>query len=119
MEDILDDLYEDPQGEREEEDYPSCPFLREHCSRIHDFVRFDRYKGKPRKNGSITITVDGTLFVVSLNDKTLERSVSTTGHSIAECLEFLDQCVSTRQLHWRQWGNRSNGKGRAVTGMRK
>lgn len=111
MDDMLADLYEDPQGDKEEQDYPSCPFLSEHAPRIHDFVRFDRYKGKPRKTGSLSISVEGTLFVLRINDRDLERSFSATGHNLQECLQFADQCVATRQLHWRYWGNPTdNGK---------
>ena len=44
MTDMLDDLYEEPQGQKEESDYPDCPFLREHCPKLADFIRFDSYK---------------------------------------------------------------------------
>ena len=119
MEDMLDDLYEDSQEIKEESDYPSCPFLLEKATRVHDFIRFDRYKGRPRKNGSLTITSDGTLFIVSVNDKEAERSFSELGHSLAECLEQLDQRIASRAIHWRSWGNRSNGRKKAVTGTQK
>lgn len=119
MEDMLDDLYEEPQGDKEESDYPSCPFLREHAPRVHDFVRFDRYKGKPRKNGKLSISSDGTVFVLSLTDPQRERTFTMVAHNLQEGLESLDQCIATKQLHWRYWGPPTeNGKVKRA-GMKK
>jgi len=119
MTDMVDDLYEDVNPDREEEDYPECPFLRETCPRIHDFIRFDRYKGKPRKNGSFSVTVEGPLWVVRITDKDRERSFSTTGLDLASCLSTLDQLVASRQIHWHYWGNPTNGDVKKKVGMKK
>lgn len=119
MPDMLDDLYEDPQGEKSEEDYPSCPFLRVHSPNINDFVRFDRYKGKPRPNGKISLTADGNRFVLTVTDLEHERSCSISCYGMQDGLEQLEQLVKTRQLHWRYWGNRTAGKKAGKTGTRK
>lgn len=119
MSDMLDDLYEEPQEERSEEDYPSCPFLLEKAPRIHDFLRFDRYKGKPRTPGRLSVTSEGSLWVVSINDQDRRRSFSGTGHTFTEAIEFLDQCIASKQIHWRYWGNPTNGDIKKKTGTKK
>lgn len=104
MSDMVDALYDDGQDERSEEDYPSCPFLLKTAPLVHDFVRFDRYKGKKRQNGKFSVTCQGDLWVVSLTDPDRQRSFSCTGHGTESALATMDSLIETGQVMWRYWG---------------
>lgn len=119
MEDMLDGLYEDPQGDRSEEDYPSCPFLLEKAPRVHDFLRFDKYKGKARTFGSFSFRGDKYGFILTITDKDREQYFPITCDSLQSGLEQLDQLIASKQIHWRGYGNPTeNGKPKKV-GMKK
>lgn len=107
MPDILDSLYDDGQDNRSEEDYPVCPFLLETAPLIHDFVRFDRYKGKKRQNGKFTVTCEGNLWVVSITDPDRQRSFGCTGNDTTQALATMDNLIETGQVMWRYWGKES------------
>ncbi|GAG73761.1 unnamed protein product [marine sediment metagenome] len=119
MADMLDDLYEDPQGDKSEEDYPSCPFLLKHAPLLHDFIRFDRYKGKPRKNGKVSFGCDGSHFVLSITDSDRQRSFTISCLGVQEGLQAIDQMISTKQIHWRNWGNPTPDEKPRKTGAKK
>lgn len=116
MTDMLDDLYEEPQGQKEESDYPDCPFLREHCPKLADFIRFDSYKGKQRTCGKISFTSDGTIYLLTMTDPNQQRYFTVICHNIREGLELMDQHIATRQCHWRSYANPTSGKAKRKTG---
>lgn len=118
-EDMLADLIAGRQEPKGEDEYPSCPFLRENAPLLHDFLRFDSYLGKPRTPGRLAFTADGNLFVLSITDKDYERSFSVMGYNLAECLATIEQCIATRQVHWRYWGKNGSAAGRTRRAGRK
>lgn len=111
MKDVLSKLLADRQEPLNEEDYPECPFLREHSPLLHDLCRFDRYEGKSRSPCKLTVSTDNGLWVVSLTDPDPQRSFGCTGPDFVGGLESLEQMITTGQAHWRYWGKR-NGKTR-------
>lgn len=119
MDDMLDDLFEDGQAPKEEHEFPCCPFLREKCPRVHDFLRYPVWKGRARAPGKVSITTDRDLWIVSLTDVDHSRSFSTTSSCSVSALEFLDQLIATKQVHWRYWGNPTSGGKRKATGIKK
>jgi hypothetical protein len=118
MDDMLDDLFEDSQEPKEEHEFPCCPFLRERCSRIHDFLRFSVWKGRPRTPGKLSVTTDRDLWILSITDLDRSRSFTITGTDFVQCLESLDQCIATKQVRWRYWGNPTKGGAKKRTGTK-
>lgn len=104
MTDIIDALYDDGQDNRSEEDYPIDAFLQEKAPLLHDFVRFDRYKGKRRANGKFTVTCQENLWVLSITDPDRSRSFSCTGLDFVSALATMDQLIQSGQVAWRYWG---------------
>lgn len=119
MDDILDSLYEDSQDPKEEHEFPCCPFLRETCPRVHDFVRYPVWKGHSRTPGKVSVSTDNGLWLVSLTDVDHSRSVSVTGSDFVQGLATLDQLISSKQLHWRYWGNPTRKGGKKATGTKR
>jgi len=117
--DMLDDLYEDPQDPKEEHEFPCCPFLQERCARVHDFLRFSIWKGRRRKPGKVSITTDNGLWIVSITDVDYRRSSTVTGNDSLQCLETLDQLICTKQLYWRYWGNEDPQKSKVKIGTKR
>ena len=109
MADILDALYDDGKNNRSEEDYPFDSLLSKTAPLLHDFIRFDRYKGQQRQPGKITITTEGNLWSVTITDPDRQRSFACHGPDVPAALATMDNLIESGQVAWRYWGKKGGG----------
>jgi len=81
------------------------PVICEHLG--HDF--WD--DGSPRELSTLTVSSDGGLCKVALNDLAGRRSAYATAGSFVGAMDSLEAALAEERVSWRAW-HKSGGKGR-------
>ncbi|GAH18013.1 unnamed protein product, partial [marine sediment metagenome] len=61
----------------------------------------------------------GTHFVLSITDPDRQRSFTISCVGLSEGIAAIEQMIATKQIHWRYWGNPTNGGKPKKTGTKK
>lgn len=60
--------------------------------------------GKPRECCTLSIKFLGDNVQLSMNDKELRRSITTTAESLQDAMDAMERCLAAGRAPWRPWG---------------
>jgi len=118
MDDILEGLYQAEQYPNDESDLMRIPEMETDRPLLHDFMRFEFYKGEPVNTPDVKFSVQGGQLWVTLSDGERRRSVRLACKSFEDGLDVLEGVISSGQIKtlWRYWTQFNGKKQKKKTG---